>query len=128
MDINWTELLDEVQDLRAALEAWGITYEILIALGVSALALFLVSLREIVVWYLRISQLQAQMLHMSKQLSQIQTSVDQVQVKQDTQIEAAQQAAAGPAKVPVFQDSPAEEAKDEEDAKKAVLKKFNLDH
>lgn len=125
MNINWTELLDEVQDFRSALEAWGITYEILICLGISALALFLISLREIVVWYLRISQLQAQMYNMSHQLQRLQTSVDQVQVKQDVQIaQVAQIAEPQKPKVPVFQDSPEKE----EEPQKAVPKKFSLDH
>jgi hypothetical protein len=78
MDVNWPELLNDVQDLRAALETWGITYEVLICIGISALALFLISLREIAVWYLRISQMQDQLLKMSRQLSEIQSSVDKV--------------------------------------------------
>lgn len=109
MDINWAHLLDEVQDLRSALEQWGVTYEILICLGVSAFALFLISLREIVVWYLRISQLHSQMQKMSQQLNQLQSSVDQVQVQ------------TGQTKGP-FQEAAAEE--DQTPARK----KFNLDH
>jgi len=126
MDINWTELLDRIQDLRAQLEVWGVTYEILICLGVSALALFLISLREIVVWYLRLSQLQAQMLQMSKQLSQIQnsvgqvqTSVDQVQAQTQAQPQPQAQSQAAGGRSPVFQDSPPPD-----DAKK----KFTFDH
>ncbi len=115
MDINWTQLLDEIQDLRALLEAWGITYQILIALGAAAFVLFLVSLREIVVWYMRISQLQQQMLNMSRQLTQIQTTVTQVQTQTTP-------------KVPVFQETPAEKAEEEDAAKVALKKKFNLDH
>jgi biopolymer transport protein ExbB/TolQ len=113
MEINWPQLLDQIQDLRSALETWGITYEILMALGVAAFALFLISLREVVVWYLKISQLQAQMLQMSRQLSQIQSSVDQ-------------------ARGPIFkedkpkEDKPAETK--EEAAVAAARKKFNLDH
>jgi hypothetical protein len=111
MDINWTQLLDEVQNLRALLETWGVNYEILIGLGIAAFALFLISLREIVVWYLRLSQLHAQMAKMSQQLTQIQSSVDQVQVQ--TQKTG-----------PVFKES----TQEAEAATATAKKKFNLDH
>lgn len=128
MDINWANLLDEIQDLRGVLEQWGVTYQFLMALGVAAFALFLISLREIVIWYLRISQLHAQMYKMSQQLSQLQSSVDQVHVKT---VQVQEQTAAPPvqAKVPVFQESPAEAVEDDEPQSAAARKKkFNLDH
>ena len=118
MDINWTQLLDQIQNLRALLEAWGITYEILMGLGIAALVLFLVSLREIVVWYMRISQLHHQMHNMSRQLSQIQATVNEVHT---------QTKPAGP----VFKDSPAagsSKETEEDELQKAARKKFNLDH
>lgn len=108
MDVNWSELLNDVQDIRAALETWGITYEVLICIGISALALFLISLREIVVWYLRISQMQDQLAKMSRQLAEIKTSVDNVKVG------------------PVFVDTT--EKKEEPKGSSLKNKKFNLDH
>jgi hypothetical protein len=115
MEINWTQLLDQIQDLRAHLETWGVTYEILFGLGAAAFALFLISLREIVVWYLRISQLHAQMQQLSRQLSQIQSSVDQVQTSRPEK--------------PVFEESLPREREDEaEMASAGARKKFSLDH
>ena len=108
MDVNWSELLNQIQDLRAALETWGVTYEVLICIGISAFALFLISLREIAVWYLRISAMQDQLIKMSQQLSEIKNSVDKVKIG------------------PVFVEPT---AKAEEPTKNAAPgKKFNLDH
>lgn len=83
MNINWLDVLSSIQDLRSALAVWGITYEVLIAIGVAALILFFISLREIVVWYLKINQMQNQMRLMSAQLNEIKKSVDKVKIGPD---------------------------------------------
>ncbi len=71
MDINWVALLDSIQDLRGQLEVWGVTYEGLIVIGLIALGVLLLSFREVIVWYLRISKLQSQVNAMNEQLAEM---------------------------------------------------------
>lgn len=109
MDINWAELLLTIQQWRAELEALGVTYDTLIVVGALALALFLISLREIVVWYLRIGQLHDQMRVMHDQLIYIRKTLEEAKI--------------------LIQMPPEIRADEkEEPAKPAPPKKFTLDH
>lgn len=107
MEINWAELLKSVQDWRAQLESYGINYDTLIVIGALALALFMISLREIVVWYFRIGQLHDQMRVMHDQLIYIRKTLEEAKI---------------------LIQMPPEAGKSGEPAKPAPGKKFHLDH
>lgn len=109
MDINWAELLLTIQRWRAELETLGVTYETLIVIGSLATALFLISLREVVVWYLRIGQLHDQMRVMHDQLIYIRKTLEEAKIL-----------------IQMPPDMRGDEK--EEPAKKAPPKKFTLDH
>lgn len=107
MEINWPELLNQIQTWRAELETMGITYDTLVVIGALALAIFLISLREIVVWYLRIGQLHDQMRVMHDQLIYIRKTLEEAKI---------------------LIQMPPESGKSEEPVKPAQPKKFSLDH
>ena len=96
-----------VQDGRAQLSQWGVTYEVLYIVGALALVMFFFSLREVVVWYLRIGQLHQQMRALHEQLTLIRQTLE------NAKIELPMTGTDGPEK-----DNP----------KRLKLKKFNLDH
>ncbi len=107
MEMNWSEMLLAIQELRAHLESLGITYDTLIVIGALALALFMISLREIIVWYFRIGQLHEQMRVMHDQLVYIRKTLEEAKI---------------------LIQMPPEIGKKEEPAKPAPGKKFSLDH
>lgn len=107
MDINWAELVTAVQQWRAQLEVWGINYDALLVIGSLAIVLFLISLREIVVWYLRIGQLHEQMRTMHDQLIYIRNTLEEAKI---------------------LIQMPDVSKEKEEPLKAAPGKKFNLDH
>lgn len=111
MDINWAELLLIIQQWRAELEAFGITYETLMIVGALATALFLISLREVVVWYLRIGQLHEQMRVMHDQLIYIRKTLEEAKIL-----------------IQMPADMRAPDKEKEEPVQKAPPKKFTLDH
>ena len=108
MDINWTEMLTTIQEVRAQLENYGISYDTLIVIGALAAALFMISLREIIVWYFRIGQLHDQMRVMHDQLIYIRKTLEEAKI--------------------LIQMPPEPAIKKEEPAKPTPGKKFNLDH
>lgn len=47
-------ILDAIQNFRSALDQWGVTAETLIAVAFLAGILFVLSLREVMTWFLRV--------------------------------------------------------------------------
>lgn len=72
MNINIDEILQAIQDLRSQLEVWGITNEGLWAAGAVAIFLFILSLREVLTWYLRIQQVRDEVWALRNQLAAMQ--------------------------------------------------------
>jgi hypothetical protein len=64
-----------IQETRTMLENLGITPGLLVAAAVVAFLLFVVSVREVLGWYLRLHKLQSQMAATQAQIVQIQTQV-----------------------------------------------------
>ena len=56
--MNIQTVLETIQEWRTQIDAWGITNETLIAVGVIALVLFMLSLREVACWFLKTTQTQ----------------------------------------------------------------------
>ncbi|MGE4133022.1 MAG: hypothetical protein AB7F86_15380 [Bdellovibrionales bacterium] len=110
--MNWLQLLEDVQNWRAELSAWGIDYPVLLGIGGLALVLFLMSMREIVVWYLRIYKMQSQLDRLCQQVDGLRQSLDQANSILQSQ-------GFGEIRPAEPEASPAEKAKS---------KKFSLDH
>lgn len=77
-DMNLADLLQIIQGLRAQLENMGITAQSLwIALAV-ALVFFVLSLREVASWYLRVSQVRSEVRALRAELMTMQKTLDEV--------------------------------------------------
>ena len=99
--MNWEAVIAQVQDIRAQLEAWGITYQVLIAIGVLAGVTFLLSVRNILLWTFKVDEMRSELKTLRLQAIQLQESLDRL----------------------------SDQLEKEEPPKKAALdRKFNLDH
>jgi hypothetical protein len=105
--MNIEEILNQVQALRSSLDSWGITYEVLIGIGIVAGVLFLVSLREILLWYFKISSMVNELKALRHQVGEVQQEVGQTRQL-------------------IFNST--EGKKEESPAAATLKKKINLDH
>jgi len=74
--MNIENALSFIQNFRAQLETLGITAEFLMVVGFFALVLFLLSLREVAGWFLRIGPLRQEIRSLKKQYEELQLSLD----------------------------------------------------
>jgi hypothetical protein len=74
--MNIDTILSFIQTFRAQLETWGITTEFLIAVGLIAAMLFVVSLREVAGWFLKVNGLREEIRKLHKQNDELQLSLD----------------------------------------------------
>lgn len=101
-------ILKATQEFRSQLESWGVTTDYLIYVGLGAFLLFIVSLREVLGWYLRTNALRAEIRVLGEQVYQMQQSLDQIRDHLD--------------------DSKKKSWKSEQEAEDRNLKPFRLDN
>jgi hypothetical protein len=71
-NISLQNIFDAVLELRSMLDVWGVTSQTLLIAGGIALILLMLSLREVLAWYLKISDLKSQMTVMSQEIVRLQ--------------------------------------------------------
>lgn len=67
------EIVDGIQNFRAQLDTWGITPEGLIAVAAIASILFFLSLREVALWYLKVSHLRGDVRELRAEIAELKT-------------------------------------------------------
>ena len=72
--MNAESNLKSIDDLRAWLEAMGVTTQGLLIVAAVATLLFVLSLREVLSWYLKVQHLRSEIRAMSAQVSEMQKS------------------------------------------------------
>lgn len=77
--MNIDEILQTVQDFRSQLEAWGVTNEGLWAAGAFAVLLFILSLREVLTWYMRVPQVRDEVRQLRVQMALMQKTMLETQ-------------------------------------------------
>lgn len=77
--MNIEEILQTVQDLRSQLDAWGVTNEGLWAAGAVAVLLFMLSLREVLTWYMRVQQVRDEVRQLRTQMTLMQKTLLETQ-------------------------------------------------
>lgn len=65
-------LLDAILELRSMIDAWGVTAQTLLITGAIASILLVLSLREVLAWYLKIGDLRHQMSTMHREIIRLQ--------------------------------------------------------
>lgn len=78
-DMNLSDILQLIQDLRSGLENWGITARGLWFAGGIALLLFILSLREVMSWFLRVYQLRQEVRTLRAEMLVLQKTVEELQ-------------------------------------------------
>ena len=63
------EILRDIQDARARIELWGVNFRGLALIAGAALIVFLISLREILSWYLKINVLRRELRDIKGELA-----------------------------------------------------------
>ena len=77
--MNIDEILQTVQDLRSQLDTWGVTNEGLFFAGAIAVLLFVLSLREVLTWYMRVSQVRDEVRQLRAQMTLMQKTMLETQ-------------------------------------------------
>ena len=77
--MNIDEILQTVQDLRSQLDAWGVTSNGLLFEGAIAILLFILSLREVLTWYMRVTQVRDEVRQLRAQMALMQKTMLETQ-------------------------------------------------
>jgi hypothetical protein len=77
MNMNFADILQAIQDVRAQIDTLGITTRELWIAGGIALVLFILSLREVLAWYLRISQVRGEVRDLRAQMLTMQATLNE---------------------------------------------------
>jgi hypothetical protein len=75
--MNLVDMLQAVQDFRAQLGDWGVTSQGLWLIGTVAILLFVISLREVLSWYLRVQQVRDEVRSLRAQMTALQKTLDE---------------------------------------------------
>src|SRR5688500_15496579 len=71
--MNIEYVLKVIQDLRAGIDQWGVTTETLIAVAGLAAVMFILSLREVLTWFLRVQALRDDVKHLRREIAELKT-------------------------------------------------------
>lgn len=74
-------LLTWVADLRAQLGDWGITNQMLIAAAVVATIFALLSLREVLLWFLKVEHLRGEVKAMRTEIHSLKGMIEHMQIR-----------------------------------------------
>ena len=69
--MNLFEILRDVQDARARIAQWGLSFGTLGLLASGVLVVFLFSLRELLAWYFKINQLRRELREIKTELQKL---------------------------------------------------------
>lgn len=78
MALNMDSILQTIQDMRSQLEIWGINTEALLVLGAVASVLFILSLREVTNWYLRVNQMRDEVQALRLQIQSMDATLKEI--------------------------------------------------
>ncbi len=77
-DMNLSDILQLIQDVRSGLESWGITARGLWVAGGIAFLLFTLSLREVMSWFLRVHQVRQEVRTLRSEMVVLQQTVEEL--------------------------------------------------
>ncbi len=103
--------LDAIQSFRSALDQWGVTAETLIAVAFLAGILFVLSLREVMTWFLRVHTVRDEVRGLRAEIAELKSMLASHSSVLETE-------------VPALEIQPVTKKKDDEKPAKA----FRLDH
>ena len=69
------QALLEIQNLRSQLDQWGVTAEALIAVAFLATVIFVLSLREVGTWFLRVNTLRDEVKGLRRDIADLKTLI-----------------------------------------------------
>jgi hypothetical protein len=64
------EILRDIQEARARVELWGVNVRMLAIIAGVAFIVFMISLREILAWYLKINALRRELRELREELAE----------------------------------------------------------
>lgn len=78
---KWITALNYVQQFRTQLETWGITQDFLIAVAAVSSIVFLLSLREVAGWLLRVPHMRQEIKSLRQQVNDMHKTLNEVNEK-----------------------------------------------
>ncbi|HMN68867.1 MAG TPA: hypothetical protein PKC28_10050 [Bdellovibrionales bacterium] len=76
--MNLQFVLEALQNLRTRIDAWGLTTESLWIAAAVAAVFFLLSFREVITWFLKMSHLREELRELREENAAMRTSIDQI--------------------------------------------------
>lgn len=64
-------LLEAIQNFRSSIDQWGVTAETLLAVAFLATVMFVLSLREVATWFLRVHSLRDEVRSLRKDIAEL---------------------------------------------------------
>jgi hypothetical protein len=86
-------VLEAIQNFRTQIDQWGVTAETLIAVAFLASVMFVLSLREVMTWFLRVHTLRDEVKGLRKDISELKTMIAARPLVIETEVPAAEEPA-----------------------------------
>lgn len=126
--MNAESNLKSIDDLRAWLESMGVTTQGLLIVAAVAALLFVLSLREVLSWYLKVQHMRSEIRAMSAQVSEMQKSLEQMREMLMLQVTTPSNEDSIPEVVKFDAESAASGASEDKKSATEPGKRFSFDH